>query len=110
MEASRDAQRTMLEMAEKSSQADQMKGMTLEQVNSLVDAIGKEFKLKQSQLQPLISELKSIRQDYMNLEAEHADARSTYDRVAVGLELEKQNLEKECDTLQVYELLDLKHL
>ena len=101
IEASRESQRALLEVSEKSSHADQTKGMTLEQVNSLVESIGKEFKIKQSQLQPLISELKSVREDYMNLEAEHTDARSTYDRVAVGLELEKQNLEKECDTLQV---------
>ena len=100
-EASRDVQRESLEAIEKSAQADQTKGMTLDQISNIVDSIGREFKNKQSQLQPLISQLKSLRQDYMNLEAEHADARSTYDRVAVGLELEKQNLEKECDALQV---------
>lgn len=100
-EASRDVQRESLEAIEKSAQAAQTKGMTLDQISNIVDSIGREFKNKQSQLQPLISQLKSLRQDYMNLEAEHADARSTYDRVAVGLELEKQNLEKECDALQV---------
>ena len=109
-EASRDAQRENLEAIEKSTQADQTKGMTLDQISNIVDSIGREFKNKQSQLQPLISQLKSLRQDYMNLEAEHADARSTYDRVAVGLELEKQNLEKECDALQVcnYRTVDVR--
>ena len=87
-EASRDVQRESLEAIEKSAQAAQTKGMTLDQISNIVDSIGREFKNKQSQLQPLISQLKSLRQDYMNLEAEHADARSTYDRVAVGLLLE----------------------
>lgn len=36
----------------------------------------------------------------MNVEADYNESRATYDRVAVGLELEKQTLEKECDGLQ----------
>ena len=35
------------------------------------------------------------------MEATHAERRSTYEKIAVGLELEKQALEKECDAMQV---------
>jgi len=35
------------------------------------------------------------------VESAHAERRGTYDKIAVGLELEKKALEKECDSLQV---------
>ena len=37
----------------------------------------------------------------MEVEQEHQERRGQYDKVAVGLDLEKQSLEKECDSLQV---------
>ena len=42
-----------------------------------------------------------FRQQYLELEAAHQESKSKYDKVAVGLEVDKQTLEKECDTLQV---------
>jgi intraflagellar transport protein 81 len=101
VEGYRETQRSIADMSERTAQVDQMKGMTLEQISGVVDQIGREFRSKQSQLQPLIGELKAVRQDFINTEAEYNESRSTYDRVAVGLELEKQTLEKECDSLQV---------
>ena len=56
----------------------------------MVDEIGREFKKKQAQLGPLMGELKRVRQDYMDIESEYAERKGTYDKVAVGLELEKQ--------------------
>lgn len=48
----------MMEMAEKVSEIDQMKGATLEEISSMVEQIGREFKTKQLQLQPMMTELK----------------------------------------------------
>ena len=36
----------------------------------------------------------------MDIESEYAERKGTYDKVAVGLELEKQALERECDQYQ----------
>ena len=47
-------------MAERSAEVDQMKGATLEQISSMVEEIGREFKGKQSQLNPLMAEVKVI--------------------------------------------------
>ena len=41
----------------------------------------------------------------MDIESEYLDKKGTYDKVAVGLEMDKQALEKECDTFQVIILL-----
>ena len=43
-----------------------------------------------------------VRQEYMDVEAEYLDRKNCYDKVAVGLEMDKQALEKECDTFQVH--------
>jgi len=45
--------------------------------------------------------LQRVRQEYLEVESAHAERRGTYDKIAVGLELEKKALEKECDSLQV---------
>jgi hypothetical protein len=37
----------------------------------------------------------------MDVESEYLEKKSSYDKVAVGLEMDKQSLEKECDTFQV---------
>lgn len=41
----------------------------------------------------------------MDIESEYLDKKGSYDKVAVGLEMDKQALEKECDTFQVIILL-----
>lgn len=47
-------------MSEKTAAVDQMKGATLEEISAMVEQIGREFKSKQLQLQPLMQELKVI--------------------------------------------------
>merc|ERR1711871_920254 len=100
VEGYRDTQRELIEMTEKAAEVDKMKGSTLDQISEMVDQIGKEFKSKQAQLQPLMAELKNVRHEYMEVEAQFAERKSSYDKIAVGLEIEKQNLEKECNTHQ----------
>eukprot|EP00607_Mallomonas_marina_P005930 CAMPEP_0182425364 /NCGR_PEP_ID=MMETSP1167-20130531/11775_1 /TAXON_ID=2988 /ORGANISM="Mallomonas Sp, Strain CCMP3275" /LENGTH=679 /DNA_ID=CAMNT_0024606011 /DNA_START=12 /DNA_END=2051 /DNA_ORIENTATION=- len=100
VEGYRDTQRTLVEMSERTAEVDQLKGETLEHISAIVEKTIRDFKDKQSQLQPLMTKLKALRQEYMEVEAEHVERRGTYDKVAVGLEVEKQSLEKECDQLQ----------
>jgi intraflagellar transport protein 81 len=88
-------------MSERTAEVDQTKGMTLEQISALVDRIGKEFRNKQSTLAPLVSELKAVRLEYQQLDSDYNDFKATYDKVAVKFDLEKQTLEKDCDTSQV---------
>ena len=42
-----------------------------------------------------------VRQEYMDVESQYMERKGSYDKVAVGLEIDKQNLEKECDSTQV---------
>lgn len=45
--------------------------------------------------------LQNVRQEYMDVEADYHEKKATYDKVAVGLDMEKQGYEKECNALQV---------
>ena len=100
VEGYRGTQRALEEMAEKTNEIDQTKGMTLEQISTMVEQITREFKVKQRELQPLMAELKRTKADFQEVEATYLDKKSTYDKVAVGLDMERSSLEKECDTFQ----------
>ena len=116
----------MIEMAERAAEVDQMKGIffensspiltwihiythisgsTLEEISAMVEQIGREFRSKQTQLQPLLSELKvfhyiqtyihsheavftsfvvvvkSVRQEYSDVDAIYQERKSSYDKV-----------------------------
>jgi chromosome segregation ATPase len=97
----RETQRSLVEMSEKSAEVDQMKGATLEQISGMVEQIQREFRQKQNALQPLMAQLKQVRAEYMEVEADFQEKKGNFDKVAVGLEMEKNSLERECDTYQV---------
>lgn len=100
VEGVRATQRELIEMSEKTAAVDQLKGATLEEISAMVEQIGREFKTKQMQLQPMMTELKALRQEYMEVESKHSECKSTYDKIAIGLEMDKQSLERECDAFQ----------
>jgi len=100
VEGYRGTQRALEDMAEKTNQIDETKGLTLEQISTMVEQITREFKTQQAKLQPLMAQLKKTRGIFQDVEATYLDKKSVYDKVAVGLEMEKSALEKECDSYQ----------
>jgi intraflagellar transport protein 81 len=87
-------------MTEKAAEIDKLKGATLEEISKMVDQINREFKSKQAQLQPLMSELKSCKQEFNDVEATYLDKKAAYDKVAISLDMDKQSLERDCDICQ----------
>jgi hypothetical protein len=63
----RETQQAIVEMTDKAAEVDAMKGSTLEDISSMVEQIGREFKSKQAQLQPLITELKVRTCEYVSV-------------------------------------------
>lgn len=100
VEGYRETQRSLVEMTEKAAEIDQLKGLTLEEISSMVEKITREFKSMQQQLQPLIQELKNLRQEYMEVETVYQERKMAYDKVAVSLDMEKQALERDCNQCQ----------
>ena len=100
MEGFRDAKKALVEMSEKAASVDERKSATLEQMSDMVDSISRELPAKKEKLAPLIAELKGVRQQYMEVMADFGDKKATFDKVAVGLDLEKQSLESDSDAAQ----------
>ncbi|CAM9655092.1 unnamed protein product [Pylaiella littoralis] len=96
----RKVQADLVAKSEKTAQVDAMKGDTLQAISSLVNAITVELKSRKESLRPLIEELKTTRKQCMEIEAEYQEKRGGHDKVAVGLEVERQQLEHECNTSQ----------
>jgi hypothetical protein len=78
-----------------------MEGVTVDQLSMMVAQIAKEFKSRQTNLQPLMNELRSVKQTVSEMETEYFDKRAAFEKMTVGLEMEKLALEKDCDDLQV---------
>ena len=86
--------------AEATAEIDVQKEKTLEDISDTVKKITNELKEKKKDLAPQIHKLKDVRATFQNLEADFLAKKATYDKVAVGLDVERQQLERECDDFQ----------
>lgn len=86
--------------AEKTSETDRQKAETLEDISETVRQISKELKEKKQHLAPQIKQLKEVRDTFRSVEAEYLAKKANYDKVAVGLELDRHQLESDCDAYQ----------
>ncbi|CAM9341531.1 unnamed protein product [Ascophyllum nodosum] len=86
--------------SEQTAQVDALKGKALQEISTLVDSITKDLKSRKERLRPLIEELKVLRKQCMEVEVEYEEQRVAYDKVAVALEVERQQLEHECNGCQ----------
>lgn len=96
----RDTQDKIERAAEQTAEVDQMKEKTLEEISNMVRTITQQLKEKKKDLAPQIKKLRDVRNQYQVLEGEFLSKKSNYDKVAVGLDVDRQQLEHECDTFQ----------
>lgn len=76
------------------------KGNTLDEISKMVDKITTVIQSKRSKLQPCIRELKQVRQDYDEVEAEYVRRTRQHDNVAGGLRIERDQLKEEIQKYQ----------
>jgi len=67
---------------------------TLEEISNLVKDITLKLRDKKVLLQPQIKELKDARKHFQEVENMYFQKRSNYEKVAVGLEVDRQQLEQ----------------
>lgn len=66
----------------------------------MVRSITQQLKEKKNDLAPQIKKLREVRNSYQIVETDFLQKKATYDKVAVGLDVERQQLEHECDAYQ----------
>lgn len=77
-----------------------IEGASIDQLSTMIDKTVRDFKLRQSQLQPVMVDLRRLRREYSDVESEYTDKKHVFEKQTVGLEMEKQSIEKQCDSAQ----------
>ena len=96
----RDARARLEGAAAATAAADEDKARTLEEISEMVRDISTALRARKAELAPQIKKLRDVRAAYQALEADFAARKRGYDKVAVGLEVDRQQLERECDAYQ----------
>lgn len=95
-----DTQATLESISAAKAETDLMKGKTLDEISAIVDNINSALLERKNQLAPQIKQLRSVRQEYQEIEIEYLEKRAIYENTAVGLDSERLRLESEADVLQ----------
>ncbi|KAJ1452479.1 intraflagellar transport protein 81 [Pelagophyceae sp. CCMP2097] len=96
----RETQDSLERASEATAQVDVLKEKTLDEISSMVRQITLQLKEKKAELQPQIKKLRDVRNDYKAVEGDYGAKKSAYDKVAVGLDVERQQLESDCGAQQ----------
>merc|ERR1711988_1462656 len=79
---------------------DESKERTLEEISMLVKDVTNQLKERRITLAPEIKKLREFRKEYMDVESEYNRKKQMYDKEADGLEMQRQELERDCDHFQ----------
>jgi intraflagellar transport protein 81 len=95
-----DDKKAMEKVSELTSEVNETKGKTLEEISKIVTDINQALKERKNRLAPQIKELRSVRQRYQELEQEYLERKAVYENTAVGLDTERIKMEQECNAFQ----------
>lgn len=96
----------MLERASvEKSQVDRAKGKTLDEISAIVQSINTKLKEKKNKLAPQIKALRSVRQNFQQLEDKYKDKKGIYDQARSTMENDLWKVANEVKQLET-EVLD----
>lgn len=78
----------------------QNKGKTLEEISKIVTDISATLNTRKNRLAPKIKRLRSVRQEFQEIDAEYQEKKNLFENTAAGLESERIRLDRECGELQ----------
>merc|ERR1719499_2120328 len=82
------------------SQVDKAKGKTLDEISSIVQKINTQLKEKKNKLAPQIKALRTVRQNFQQVEVKYTEKRGEYERAKSSVDGELTRLVKEVKALQ----------
>ncbi len=95
----RRAQEAIEDSSAAKSQLDEQTGKKLTDITSAITELTRKIESKKAFLAPLIKTVRPLRQQYQELQGEHAEKKMTYDGVSAGLRAQRSGLEREVSTL-----------
>merc|ERR1719223_2592659 len=91
----------MLEKASiEKSQIDRAKGKTLDEISAIVQKINAQLKDKKNKLAPQIKALRSVRQNFQQVEVKYLEKKSAYDNAKSSMEAEIGKTATDVKTLE----------
>ena len=93
------AQETLEQVSAAKSELDEQKEVKLKEMTQTIEALTAAIRSKKESLAPLLKEVRPVRQQHKELQAAHAEKKTTYDAVYVGLEAKRSQLESEAQQL-----------
>merc|ERR1711933_273612 len=82
------------------SNVDKAKGKTLDEISGIVQKINQQLKEKKNKLAPQIKALRSVRQNFQQVEAKYLEKKSTYDQAKSSMEGELSKVSGEVRQLE----------
>merc|ERR1711920_527684 len=87
------------------SQVDKAKGKTLDEISAIVQKINQQLKEKKNKLAPQIKALRSVRQNFQQVEVKYLEKKSAYDQAKTTMDGELSKVSSEVRQLE-NEVLD----
>lgn len=79
---------------------DSDKENTLEEISTMVKRMNQQLKERKSELAPQIKKLRETRKEFSEVDTEYKRKKGLYDKVAIGLEVERLAIEADADAIQ----------
>ncbi|KAJ3274270.1 Intraflagellar transport protein 81, partial [Borealophlyctis nickersoniae] len=94
------AQETLEKVSERKAEVDEAKGRTLNEISELTQKLVASINEKKGLLSPVIQELRTLRQQTLDLEMEYNEKKRVYDATMSGIDSEAVQLEQEVKSLR----------
>lgn len=82
----REAEAALEKTSVEKSQVDKAKGKTLDEISSIVQKINAQLKDKKNKLAPQIKALRSVRQNFQQVEVKYLEKKGTYDQAKSNMD------------------------
>ncbi|KAI8801008.1 hypothetical protein BJ742DRAFT_48404 [Cladochytrium replicatum] len=89
------AQETLEKVSEQKSEMDEAKGKALNEISEIVEKVMKSINEKKAKIAPVIQELRNVRQQCQELEAEYSEKKRVFDAIMLGLDSDANQLDHE---------------
>merc|ERR1711907_429918 len=96
----KDTEDGLKKVSERTEDVNKEKAMTLEEISRVVADTNHELKQRKNKLAPQIKKLRTVRQEYQELEQVYLEKKAVFEQMAVGLDTARLKLEQECDAFQ----------
>jgi len=87
-------------VSKKAADLNKTKKMTLEEISEIVRQLKDTLAKRKAKLTPQIEKLRSVRENFKEVEQEYLEKKAIYENTAVGLETERIKLENDCNSFQ----------